>query len=80
MRSSCSPCRGSGKTRVITGKILYLLRQGVQPGSILALTFSDKVTRKMLDQNQTLSLPRLLQHHHHIIDRVDHFYLHRVER
>jgi len=33
---------GSGKTRVVTEKILHLIKNGVKPQSILALTFSDK--------------------------------------
>jgi DNA helicase-2/ATP-dependent DNA helicase PcrA len=38
---------GSGKTRVITEKILHLIEQGAGPGEILALTFSDKAAREM---------------------------------
>ena len=41
---------GSGKTRVITEKILHLISQGVKPDQILALTFSDKAAKEMLDR------------------------------
>jgi DNA helicase-2/ATP-dependent DNA helicase PcrA len=46
---------GSGKTRVVTEKILHLISKGVNPQSILALTFSDKAASEMIERLLRLS-------------------------
>ena len=53
---------GSGKTRVLTYKIAYLLQQEMKPWSIMALTFTNKAAREMKERIGKLVGNDLAQH------------------
>ncbi len=55
---------GAGKTKTLTYRILHLIKQGVTPSSILAITFTNKAAKEMrervfalLDQDKSLNAP-----------------------
>jgi len=65
---------GTGKTRTLVYRVAWLVEQGVPPGSILLVTFTNKAAQEMLDRARTLVGPSVSGlwggTFHHLANRI----------
>jgi len=77
---------GSGKTKTITTRLAYLISLGIDPSSILTLTFTNKAANEMRERafslidNKNLSYPPLLCTFHKFGLLFLKFYIHKLNR
>ena len=62
---------GSGKTRVITYRIAYLLARGVRPESLLAVSFTNKAADEMRERVERLLASRTMEVYAAMVTHTD---------
>ncbi|MBO7146914.1 MAG: UvrD-helicase domain-containing protein [Lentisphaeria bacterium] len=72
---------GTGKTKVITCRIAYMIEHGIAPGSILGVTFTNKAAREMRERLDQLISPEAAKHvtlgtFHSFCAKILHRYVH----
>ena len=72
---------GSGKTRVVTRRVAHLIRLGVRPWRILALTFTNKAAREMRDRVEALvgEAPAWMGTFHSVCARMLRYDIHHLD-
>ena len=61
---------GSGKTRVLTNKVIYLISQGIRPENILMVTFTNKAAREMQERIKKYATSPLTTTFHSLCARL----------
>jgi DNA helicase-2/ATP-dependent DNA helicase PcrA len=71
---------GSGKTRVVTQRIVQLIRQGIHPSQIVAVTFTNKAAKEMKERVAKLAgAPVLISTFHSLGVRILREFIHHLE-
>lgn len=71
---------GSGKTKVVTQRIVQLIQQGVHPSQIVAVTFTNKAAREMKERVSRLAgAPVLISTFHSLGVRILREFIHHLE-
>ena len=55
---------GTGKTKTLTHRIYHIIHQGIHPGKILAITFTNKAAKEMKERVMAMVLTRFADANH----------------